>query len=44
MRRSRFSDEQAISYLKGRQAEFSASGLCRRHGNSDAIFYKWRCK
>ena len=45
MRRSRFSDEQIIGILKEHQAGVpSASELCRRHGISDATFYKWRSK
>ncbi len=44
MRRSRFSDEQIIGILKEHQAGLSASELCRRHGISDATFYKWRSK
>jgi putative transposase len=44
MRKSRFSDEQVIAILKEHQAGFSAADLCRRHGISDATFYKWRSK
>jgi putative transposase len=44
MRKSRFSDEQVIAILKEHQAGFSAAELCRRHGISDATFYKWRSK
>lgn len=44
MRRSRFSDEQIIGILKEHQAGMSASDLCRKHGVSDATFYKWRSK
>ncbi len=44
MRKSRFSDEQIIVILKEHQAGFSAAELCRRHGISDATFYKWRSK
>jgi putative transposase len=44
MRRSRFSGEQIIGILKEHQAGLSASELCRRHGISDATFYKWRSK
>jgi putative transposase len=42
MRKSRFSDEQIIGILKEHQAGLSAAELCRRHGISDATFYKWR--
>jgi putative transposase len=44
MKRSRFSDEQIIGVLKEHQAGLSAAELCRRHGISDATFYKWRSK
>ena len=44
MKRSRFSDEQIIGILKEHQAGMSAADLCRKHGISDAKFYKWRSK
>jgi putative transposase len=44
MKRSRFSEEQIIGILKEHQAGFSATDLCRKHGISDATFYKWRSK
>ena len=44
MKRSRFSEEQIIGILKEHQVGLSASDLCRRHGISDATFYKWRSK
>lgn len=44
MKRSRFSEEQIIGILKEHQAGLSATDLCRRHGISDATFYKWRSK
>lgn len=44
MRKSRFSDEQIIAILKEHQAGFSVAELCRKHGISDATFYKWRSK
>jgi len=39
-----FSEEQIIGILKEHQAGQSARDLCRRHGISDATFYKWRSK
>jgi transposase-like protein len=42
MKRSRFSDEQIIGILKEHQAGLGATELCRKHGVSDATFYKWR--
>jgi len=44
MKRSRFSQEQIISILKEHQAGMTATELCRKHGISDATFYKWRSK
>jgi len=44
MKRSRFSEEQIIGILKEHQAGFSATDLCRKHGISDATFYKRRSK
>jgi putative transposase len=44
MKRSRFSDEQIIGVLKEHQAGATAADLCRKHGVSDATFYKWRSK
>ena len=44
MKRSRFTEEQIISILKEHQAGLGAKELCRKHGVSDATFYKWRSK
>ncbi len=44
MKRSRFSEEQIIGILKEHQAGMTAAELCRKHGVSDAAFYKWRSK
>ncbi len=44
MKRSRFSEEQIIGILKEHQAGLGAKKLCRKHGVSDATFYKWRSK
>jgi putative transposase len=42
MRRSRFTEEQIIGILKQHNAGLGAKELCRKHGISDATFYKWR--
>ena len=44
MKRSRFSEEQIIGILKEHQAGATAADLCRKHGVSDATFYKWCSK
>lgn len=44
MKRSRFTDDQIIGILKEHEAGMSAADLCRRHGISDATFYKWRAR
>ena len=44
MKRSRCSEEQIIGILKEHQAGLGAKDLCRKHGISDATYYKWRSK
>lgn len=44
MKRSRFTEEQIIGILKDHQAGRTAKELYRKHGISDATFYKWRSK
>lgn len=44
MKRSRFSEEQIIGILKEQEAGAKTADVCRRHGISDATFYKWKAK
>ena len=44
MKKSRFTEEQIIGILKEHQAGIAVAELCRKHGISDATFYKWRSK
>ena len=40
----RYTDEQIIGILKEHEAGITARELCRKHGISDATFYKWKAK
>ena len=40
----RHTEEQIIAVLKEAQAGVSTAELCRKHGISDATFYKWKSK
>ena len=42
MKRSRFSEEQIIAILREQEAGAKTADVCRRHGISDATFYKWK--
>ncbi len=44
MRKSRFSDEQIIGFLKQAEGGMSVGELCRMQGFGDATFYKWRAR
>jgi putative transposase len=44
MKRSRFSEEQIIGILKEQEAGAKTADVCRKHGISDATFYKWKAK
>jgi putative transposase len=44
MKKSRFSESQIFSILKEAEAGIPVAELCRKHGMSDASFYKWRAK
>ena len=44
MRNSRFTEEQIVGIIQEYAAGAKVSDLCRRHGMSDATFYKWKAK
>src|SRR6516225_11188689 len=44
MKRSRFSEEQIIALLREQEAGAKTVEVCRKHGISDATFYKWKAK
>ena len=44
MKRSRYSEEQIIGFLKQAEAGMPIKELCRQSGFSDATFYKWRAR
>jgi putative transposase len=44
MKGSRFSEEQIIGILREHEAGAKTPEVCRRHGISEATFYKWKAK
>jgi putative transposase len=44
MKGSRFNEEQIIGILREQEAGAKTQEVCRRHGVSDATFYKWKAK
>jgi putative transposase len=44
MKGSRFSEEQIIAVLREHEAGAKTEEVCRRHGISNATFYKWKAK
>ncbi len=44
MKRTRFTEEQIIGFLKQAEAGMPIKELCRQGGFSDATFYKWRSR
>ena len=44
MRKSKFTEEQIIGFLKQAEVGMAVAEICRKGGFSDATFYKWRAK
>jgi len=44
MRRSQYTEEQIIGFLKQAEAGMPVKELCRKEGFTDVTFYKWRTK
>ena len=44
MRKSRYTEEQIIGFIKQADAGMNVADLCRKEGFSTATFYKWRSK
>src|SRR5262245_15522886 len=44
MKPSRFTEEQIIAILREQEAGAATADVCRKHGVSEATFYKWKAK
>ena len=44
MKRKRFTEEQIIGILKEHELGAKTAEVCRKHGVSEATFYKWKSK
>jgi putative transposase len=44
MKRARFTEEQIIAVLREQESGAKTADVCRKHGVSEATFYKWKAK
>jgi putative transposase len=44
MRKSRFTEQQIIGFLKQAESGLPVKDVCRQGGFSEPTFYKWRTK